>query len=327
MKKIAIFGTFAIAMLACIGFTACNNDVIETPEPEVYTVQLGWEGEILDVSYEPMITRATATDLYSIKVYSKPNNSSTATKWEKYAFGIFNDPANISIDLASGNKYKFIAEMLVNGMERVELLIDSEDVGVFKEEFPSNNFGYHLDIDSEKHLEFSGFHNIDTYYGELENFVPSNSNADVIIPMKRISFGAKFVAEGALAKSGILMIDGLIPLVLTEDDDSISDIFSFQNAYEAWRESDLEEYVTHGYFEIGDISFKWIRPDGTELQIGTFRIKFRRKKTTVVTIKMENDVVEGNLTGGIGFSIANTELGEMPVDEDNSVTIVDGDIQ
>ena len=75
------------------------------------------------------------------------------------------------------------------------------------------------------------------------------------------------------------------------------------------------------------VSFKWIRTDKTELQIGTFPITFKRNTTTVVTIKMENDVVEGDQTGGVGFSIASSEKGPMPENEDNSVTIVDGEVE
>jgi hypothetical protein len=42
---------------------------------------------------------------------------------------------------------------------------------------------------------------------------------------------------------------------------------------------------------------------------------------------MENDVVQGDQTGGVGFSIASSETGEMPVDPNNSVTIVDGEVE
>ena len=112
MKKVTIFKSAILALLACVGIAACdkNSDVVPD-EPETYTVNLGWAGEILDVSYEPM-TRATTDDLYGIQVYSKPNNNSTATSWEPYAYGLFDDSTNISIDLASGNKYKFVATMV-----------------------------------------------------------------------------------------------------------------------------------------------------------------------------------------------------------------------
>lgn len=323
----------AACALVAAALVACSKEDAPTPqeEPEFYTVQLGWGGEIVDIAYEPLDTRATTDDLYGIQVYSKPNNNSTATSWEPYAYGVFDDPTDISIDLASGNKYKFVATMVVDGMERIEwyadpsdhldcLDINSEEVGVFKEGYGARlNTGFYHPTNSGNYLQFCSFTNIDRYYGELEDFVPSSSNANATIVMKRTSFGAKFVAEGALAKSGTLVIGGTMLLTLTEEDDYISDIFTFHYVDIAWANDDYEEEVL--------VSFKWIRPDNTELQIGTFPITYKRNTTTVVTIKMENDVVVGDVEGGVGFSIASTEKGEMPVEEDNSVTITDGEIE
>lgn len=326
-----MFGLAIAAMVASVAMIACSKEDAPAPqeEPEFYTVQLGWGGEIVDIAYEPLDTRAATNDLYGIQVYSKPNNNSTATSWEPYAYGAFDDPTDISIDLASGNKYKFVATMVVDGIERVEwssdadiFAIDSDKLGVFKYEkvigAKLTEGYYNVTTNYEGNLEFCSYTNIDRYYGELEDFVPSNNNVDATIVMKRTSFGAEFVAEGALAKSGTLMIDRM-PLALTEDEDYVSDIFTFHSVALAWADDD--------YSETTDIAFKWIRPDGTELQIGTFPITFKRNTTTVVTIKMENDVVEGNQTGGVGFSIASSETGEMPVDPNNSVTIVDGEVE
>ena len=338
-----MFGLAIAAMVASVAMIACSKDDAPAPqeEPEFYTVQLGWGGEIVDIAYEPLGTRAAGNDLYGIQVYSKPNNNSTATSWEPYAYGAFDDPTDISIDLASGNKYKFVATMVVDGMERVEwycdpsegadcLAINSEEIGVFKDGYGARvDTGWYLTTNSEENLQFHGYTNLDRYYGELEDFVPSSSNSDATITMIRTSFGAKFIAEGALAKSGTLMIDRM-PLVLTEGEDFISDIFTLNGVRDAWKYdgiNDGPEDYTNGYYETNNISFKWIRPDGTELQIGTFPITFKRNTTTVVTIKMENDVVEGDQTGGVGFSIASSETGEMPVDPNNSVTIVDGEVE
>ena len=341
MKKVTIFKSAVLALLACVGIAACdkNSDVVPT-EPETYTVKLGWAGEILDVSYEPM-TRAATDDLYGIQVYSKPNNNSTATSWEPYAYGLFDDPTNISIDLASGNKYKFVATMAKDGKNRIRR---------YDEDFYSHPFLAVLDnkfyygtTEKMKNLnrgatwlnDGSPYErerpNIERFYGELSDYIPSEGNTNAKIDMKRTSFGAKFIAEGKLAVDGKLEIqideDPKMELALTEGDDQISDIFTFANVYEAWRESESEEYALYGYFETIDVSFKWIRPDGTELQIGTFPITFKRNTTTVVTIKMENDVIEGDQTGGVSFNIASSETGEMPVDENNSVTIIDGEMQ
>ena len=54
MKKATLFKSTVLALLVCVGFAACENNSSEVPEePETYTVQLGWAGEILDISYEP----------------------------------------------------------------------------------------------------------------------------------------------------------------------------------------------------------------------------------------------------------------------------------
>lgn len=341
-----MFG-LAIAAMASVAMIACSKEDAPAPqeEPEFYTVQLGWGGEIVDIAYEPLNTRAATNDLYGIQVYSKPNNNSTATSWEPYAYGLFDNPTDISIDLASGNKYKFVATMVVDGKERIY-----NYEGRYSRPFAStieeskttleNKFNYTKEYNISSPIESGLAHlvtgdfaypNIERFYGELTDFVPSSTNADATISMKRANFGAKFIAEGALAKSGTLDIQisdaPKMSLALTEDEDSISDIFTFMNVREAWIEYDGVNDYPNGYYEICDVSFKWIRPDGTELQIGKFPITFKRNTTTVVTIKMENDVVQGDQTGGVGFSIASSEKGPMPENEDNSVTIVDGEVE
>lgn len=348
-----MFGLAIAAMVASVAMIACSKEDAPAPqeEPEFYTVQLGWGGEIVDIAYEPLGTRAATDDLYGIQVYSRPNNNSTATSWEPY--GVFDDPTDISIDLASGNKYKFLATMVVDGKERIlkEWVMGYEEEYIYS--FPfciqvetlgsfiyqtgslgSSSFRHRFQEGETALNDAGGCYNrpnVERFYGELEDFVPSSTNADATISMKRANFGAKFIAEGALAKSGTLDIQisdaPKMSLTLTEGEDSISDIFTFWNVQEAWSESAAEDYVLNGYYEIIDVSFKWIRPDETGLQIGTFPITFKRNTTTVVTIKMENDVVEGDQTGGVGFSIASSEKGEMPVDPNNSVTIVDGEVE
>ena len=347
-----MFGLAIAAMVASVAMIACSKEDAPAPqeEPEFYTVQLGWGGEIVDIAYEPLDTRTATDDLYGIQVYSKPNNNSTATSWEPYAYGVLDDPTDISIDLASGNKYKFVATIVVDGKNKIG--IDGE--GEFDESkynycqpfigYPLNNVGtFAYDNSNElegidqsytalKNTNFSSsIPNTDRYYGELEGFMPSSSNLNAAITMKRVSFGAKFIAEGTLAKSGTLEIQisdaPKMSLTLTDEEDSISDIFTFRDMRDVWYKAANPDTIATTESGTYDVYFKWIRPDKTELQIGTFPITFKRNTTTVVTIQMDNDVVEGDQTGGVGFSIASSETGEMPVDPNNSVTIVDGEVE
>lgn len=347
-----MFGLAIAAMTACVAMIACSKEDTPAPqeEPEFYTVQLGWGGEIVDIAYEPLDTRAATDDLYGIQVYSKPNNNSTATSWEAYAYGVFDDPTDISIELASGNKYKFVATMVVDAKNRINTYhpddpdkvggqysapfnVSYDEIGTFisKKENDNIRYGYADIIDSGGNINSYDIPNLDRYYGMVEEFIPSSSNTDITISMKRVSFGAKFVADGALAKSGTLdiQIQGApkMSLVLTEDEDSISDIFTFSDIYTAWLGYFLDSGPDCPHYAEYNVAFKWIRPDKTELQIGTFPITYKRNTTTVVTIQMENDVVEGDQTGGVGFEIDDSEKGPMPENEDNSVTIVDGEVE
>ena len=330
MKKIAIFGIFAIALLACIGFSACNNDVVETPEPETYTVNLGWAGEILDVSYEPL-TRATNDDLYGIQVYYSPNKEESY--WSDYAYGLFDDPENISINLMKGYKYKFVATMVKDGKNKVK----SDSRGYYYYPFfhrsrsygdvsnlLNNTFDYqgdsyflHLDSGITSIGSGSYYHpNVERFYGELEDYVPSQSGEKATINMKRTSFGAKFIVSGALANEGTIHLQMTeapdVELELTDEDEQTFDIYTFMYVKQAWQNDQYSEPV--------DLTISLERLDGTVLPLGSHRIVCKRNKTTVVNIKIEND----GQTGGIGFEFEDEEIG-IPAD-DEEITIEDGEI-
>lgn len=172
---------------------------------------------------------------------------------------------------------------------------------------------------TESDHEYYNRPNLERFYGELENFNPKQSSTSAIIPMKRTSFGAKFVAAGTLATSGTLEIEleqaPILKLELTEGDDSISDIFTFNGVYEAWLNDDYTETI--------GVSFKWVREDGSMVPLGTHSVKFTRNTTTVITVKINKD----GETEGVGFEIDDSEKGPMPENDDNSVTIVDGEVE
>lgn len=339
MKKITFFWMAACALVAA-ALVACSKEDAPTPqeEPEFYTVQLGWGGEIVDIAYEPLDTRATTDDLYGIQVYSTPDielEEGEEVTWNRFAYGLFDDPNNITITLPKGYKYKFEATMIVDGKNRI-WKYEMEYMNPFYHHSShngtkiTNSFDYQINKGfNYLHVGYSnltinngdgyGIPNLERFYGELENFNPKQNSSSAIIPMKRTSFGAKFVAAGTLATSGTLEIEmgdaPILELELTEGDDSISDIFTFSNVSEAWLNDDYTETI--------GVSFKWVRTDGSMVPLGTHNITFKRNTTTVVTVNINKD----GETEGVGFSIDESEQGEMPVEEDNSVTITDGEVE
>ncbi len=331
MKKVTIFKSAILALLACVSIAACDKGTDVIPdEPETYTVQLGWAGEILDVSYEPL-TRAATDDLYGIQVYSLPKSTEAKydSDWKPYAYGLYNDPSNITITLIGGYKYRFVATMIKDGKNRIRI----HTTGGYSVPFmassngvaPENKFYY----DGTNDMAYLGMGNadltdkyyyrpnIERFYGELSDYIPGEGNTNAKINMKRTVFGAKFVVGGKLAVDGKLEIQisdaPKMELALTAGEDEISDIFTFRGIESAWAKNDYTENI--------DVTFKWIRADGTESPMGTHTITFKRNTTTIVEFNIDKD---GN-DEGVDLDIPSSETGAMA--DGSTVTINDGEMQ
>lgn len=311
------------------GATSCEtlNDFItlpetpETPSAEYYTVSLGFGGEI-EVGYEPLRS-AENNDLYGINVYSAPANVEGTPSWTNYAYGLFDDPSNIKIDLLVGYQYKFVATMVKDGKEKVYYSIGGywspfyADVNVAI----STSFNYGLNIMS--HLDDGytyltnpnkQYHrpNTERYYGELEGYIPSN-NGKATIDMGRTSYGVKFVAQGQSANVGSLEIQmtdsPLVTFNLAESNEYF-DIYTFYHVRNAWLKSDYSEEVS--------VNINYIREDNTVVPLGSHKVTFVRNTTTVVTV----NIGYGGAENGLGFNI--TEGGDMPENPNTAITITNG---
>lgn len=334
MKRFSFFWMVTLALMLGVTMTACSQDepLGTEPESDYYTVKLGWEGEIIDVTYEPLETRAASNDLYGIQVYSTPNNDASTPTWEAYAYGLFDDPDNISINLLKGYKYKFVATMVRDGKNKISSYNNSYHMpfrNQANERITLNNsFDYQSNIYFDR-LEYGsssliGYDksfshpNTDRFYGELVDYTPGEKNATAKIDMKRTAFGAKFIANGAKAKDGTLHVQikdaPAMELGLTTSENKISDIFTFSNVAAAWSENKYTETI--------DVTINWERADGTTLPLGTHAITYKRNATTVVQVKIENDGEDG----GVGFEIDESETGTPFEDGENDITIEDGEI-
>lgn len=311
------------------GATSCEtlNDFIslpetpETPSAEYYTVSLGFGGEI-EVGYEPLRS-AENNDLYGINVYSAPANVEGTPTWTNYAYGLFDDPSNIKIDLLVGYQYKFVATMVKDGKEKVKSyngaytypFYAKGDVAI------STSFNYGLSLMSiidqgcttlKNHISSCYRPNTERFYGELEGYIPSN-NGKATIDMGRTSYGVKFVAQGQSANVGSLEIQmsqsPLVTFNLAESTEYF-DIYTFYNVRSAWLKSDYSEEVS--------VNINYIREDDTVVPLGSHKVTFVRNTTTVVTV----NIGYGGAENGLGFNI--TEGGEMPENANTAITITNG---
>jgi hypothetical protein len=94
------------------------------------------------------------------------------------------------------------------------------------------------------------------------------------------------------------------------ESNQVSDIYTFDNVYEAW--------LDNNYSETFPVVLRLVREDGTVVPLGTHNLTFKRNATTVVNVSMD-DCSEAS---GVGVEFL--ESGEMP--EGDEVTIEDGEI-
>ena len=308
------------AVMGIMTFASCQENItpeIPAQEQEFYTVQLGFGGE-LDITYEPLTRGNDNNDLYGIQVYSAPNNEEKTT-WSYYAHGLFDNIDNVTISLLKGFKYKFVATMVVDGKNKLKNYSDGFSYPFFisaqqgRKSIVENFFNYSSNENISNinsgisYLEgLSGFFyhpNTERFYGELIDYVPEESSNDKAkIHMKRTSFGAKFIAQGKLAKAGrleVLMTEAPAISIDLAQEKQHDDIYTFKYVKYAY------DYQTGNYEEDIDVSINWYydTEDGeVTVPLGTHKITYKRNATTVVKINLENTNVEG----GLGFELAET---------------------
>lgn len=340
MKKILNLLLSSALVIAAFCTISCEKKIEpgagNEPEAEYYVVSLGLGGEI-EVEYEPLARSKGDKDIYGFQVYSaldKDPVDEGGYSWIPYAYGLFDNIDNLTINLLKGYKYKFVATMVVDGKEKLSPSYNEQPQ--YGEPFVwenassagwtplANTFNYSASaylrgLGYGGTYTNAGWHythpNTDRYYGELEGYIPSSKGGKAKIHMKRTSFGAKFIANGKLAKNGTLeiLIAGAPRMELNlAESNQISDTFTFSNVYEAWRDNQYRETIA--------ININLHRTDGSTVPLGSHEIVYKRNATTVVKVNMENEGTQNPL----GVEI--TETGEMAEDPETETTITDGEI-
>ena len=329
MKKSAFLVAFA-AIVAGVMVACSQKGPMPNAEQEYYTISLGWEGEILDVWYEPLRSNST-DDLYGIQVYQAPDvelEEGKSTTWTPYALGVFDNADDITIQLLKGYKYKFVATMVVDGKKKLYngglnylpfTLSHSNLILVKTNRFAlAAEYLNAIENSTSKLKDGATYHrpNTERFYGELEDYIPGSNGDKVKIKMMRTSFGAKFIANSELIKNGSLEVLMTDAPKMELFGGQISDIFTFSDIKAAWADDEYTETIA--------VTFNWIRTDSTTQSLGTHDVTYKRNATTVVRVNIKGE--DENSVGGVGFEYDEADLGEMPEDGENDLIITDGEV-
>ena len=256
------------ALIATLGMVACDVPDPQQPtdEPKTFTVKLGVKGEI-SVSQNPL-TRFTPDnrDLYGIQVYHKPASENS---YVPYAYGLFDNIDDVKLEVTENYNYKFEVMLVDDGKDKIfhdSILVDNVPYIGYDRPFygynqyagasansltkVTNGFTYAEDKYFKGNGSDKGFSsvyykdlnakisytspNIDSYYGKLEDYTPTEEGATIDIYLKHMIFGLKvqagdYLTEGSIKVKYYYAGTAFYPFTLTPDNKTIE--VTFANGY------------------------------------------------------------------------------------------------
>lgn len=279
MKKISTAITIIVALFATI--SCSEKPVIHESTDSFVQVKLGFTGEAPNITTTPMTKADDAKDWYQIQVYSAPVGS---INYSYYGYGFFDSTDNMIINLKEGYQYKFVADMIVDASKKIYSfsLVNSgwADIG--------NSFYFSAD----EHIRYLGQGylymripsdtynrpDIDRFYGITEGYVPEEGGS-VSIDMKRVAFGAKFMAKEFTSGSLEIQVDQSPTKTLKCSNGSeLEMIVSFKNTAIAYANDEYSERIA--------VNIIWVKEDGVRTPVVSQNITFVRNHLTTVEFKV-----------------------------------------
>ncbi len=321
---------FFAALASVMAFAACEqeiNPVNPDTKPDVYTVKLACAGE-LDITQVPLTRSFTpdTNDLYGIQVYYRPVSGSNSFK--KYAYGLFDDLTDVTIDLIADYQFKFCVDVVDDGKTKVyNDGIEIESVNYTGYGYPfqaynnyegtrnstitkvSNEFTYSEDcyftsLGTSFQVPgstYSSWHpeGVETYYGS-KIVTPTADGETISIPLKRMVYGLKIVA-GDFLKEGtvkVWCIDSyqIKTITLTPENKTFEQIYTYYNRENWYDDEELSD--ASGYHRL---KFSWTKDDGTVLTLNYQSVYFNRLKQTIINLTFYEDTAIDDAKLGVQF--------------------------
>lgn len=293
MKTFRLFGIALFTVLMCINFASCSSDEPvsdELTQEKYITVGLACVGEYLDITNSPL-SRAVKNDEYYIQVYSVDESG----KQTPYAKGNFTKSLDgLNLKLLHGEKYKF----------KVAIIVESREGGYNNTDFTYSSADTYFTFIEEPTKEI--------FYGELDNYTP-NEGDNVEISTKRVSYGAKFIAEGLDEGTLQIIVSNMritnttrYSVTLTPEAPESDKIYSFCNLYDAWKgiytaieenpDTGVPVYEYIDYSCVKTLNINWKKAENDVIPLGTYDVTFTRNVRTTIRIKVENPTYNKGIT-------------------------------
>ncbi|MBR4995080.1 MAG: hypothetical protein IKY82_03365 [Alistipes sp.] len=333
-----------VALMLCMGMVACDGleDENVEPTPKVFKAHFNLAGEI-SFEQEPL-TRFTpdTCDLYAIQVYYKPVSGGS---YDYYAYGLFDDVSNISLDLIENHYYKFEFVLVDDAKEKIycdSVLVDNKNYYGYGAPFTAinkynasknesitkvtNEFEYSSDkyftklglIQKTDGLVYGRTTGVSAYYAEVDGFCPTAEGEVISVYFKKMACGLRVVAGDFLTEGTLSMTcrdeikNSKYQIQLTPENKEVEAEFAL-----LWYASDWYKATTasecRGVQEtISDIV--WTKADGTTYKYDNIKVYYKRMTMTTVNIAFyDDDTLEG-----VSFDVKYEE--DADLEEGNTYT-------
>ena len=309
--------------MTVVAFASCQDNVaLENPvqKQDTYTVKLACAGE-LDVTHVPL--KSSSDDLYGIQVYYAPVSGGS---YQKYAYGLFDDVSDVSLDLIADYKYKFVIDMIVNGKnvlyssnmntpEEQEILLGYgapfrmyvkdkgyQNLAPITNELILASDSYFSELGREIQLldgvAYEEPKGVDVYYGEQSDYVPTEDGATIIINMKHMIFGVKVVADiNQGTVNGYISTSDLSYSYIYKDNFSLTAPSNLvhESTFAYTSRSNWYRYdVQNDAYDTMYVDFEWVKDENTTLKLDYQKIKVIRMKQTIVNVTFFEDESAGS---------------------------------
>ena len=294
----------AIAALASCEKAVVADDGATEGDERLVTLRLG--GEYGYATGEEPLTRAGdgGKTLYGVSIYYGPSGQYEAT--DRYAYGLFDDPAKMQVVLNKAHDYRVECTVVKDGGD----VVYSED-GTYFEPFLRSD-------DSEMELTnrfikdyATGFKTLasgltaidasttanspmtDRYYGMSDVF-SAYYTTDVTVALRRAAYGIRLVVEPPL--------DGSVVVTLPRRTVTVSAGDAKHDSQAIYTFADVASGSRDGHEQDVDLSLVWTRQSGTVVN-DTKTLTVKRNTLTTVTLDFS-----ASDYGHIAVSLEDTEM-------------------
>lgn len=328
---------FALCALS-VGVTSCEtilDDLQQPTEPKTFTMKFNAAGE-LDATYEPL-TRFTPDDrdLYGVQVWHKP---ATTGSYEYYAYGLFDNVEDMELEVKENYKYKFLFRLIDDGKDKIfcdSILVDNNYYLGYDQPFRGKNKyngasensitkltnefsyaedryfydNYYIKTPDGKTTKYP--ENIDFYYGEINDYQPTEDGTTLSVYFKRMVFGLK-INIGDFFDNGKITVSLLDKsYTLTPENKEFEKTYAnYDNdgsyGYIAWYDKDDLSQAYH----YTKLDFKWTKADETVVDWKpSDHVFFYRLKQTVFNLEYYGE------DGVMGDNFFEAHYEDTPIEE------------